>query len=84
MVCIESHATVQDVAGPVESFGFVSVVNSRMVSELSSVKFELKIEERTFILSGYHAMEFLASSFHYPVFAYAGIKKRTIGREQEY
>ena len=37
--------------GEVEkSFGFVGVVNSRIVSELSGIKFELKIEDRTFII----------------------------------
>ena len=51
MVCIKSHATVRDVVGEVEkSFGFVGVVNSRIVSELSGIKFELKIEDRTFII----------------------------------
>ena len=46
MVCIKSHVSVQvTVEGDqVETFGFVSVVNCRIVSELSGIKFELKIK----------------------------------------
>ena len=52
MVCIKSHTT--DVASHVtqaESFGFISVVNSRIANELSGIKFELKIENKTKLLS---------------------------------
>ena len=51
MVCIKSHALVQDGVdgGQVESFSFVSSVNSRIVSEPRGIKFELKIEEITYI-----------------------------------
>ena len=50
MVCIKSHTLVQGgVEGAqVVSFGFVSVVNSRIVSEPRGIKFELKIEEITY------------------------------------
>ena len=51
MVYIKSHTTdVASHVGQVESFGFVSVVNFRIVSELSGIKFELKIENITFII----------------------------------
>ena len=54
MVYIKSHTTVHDVAshvGQFEGFGFVSVVNFRIASEPSGIKFELKIENKTRLLS---------------------------------
>ena len=52
MICtIKIYISVQVASegGEVESSGFVSVVNFRMVSELRGVKFELKIEGITYI-----------------------------------
>ena len=45
MVCIKSLVSVQVVfeGDKVETLGFVSVVDSRIVSELRGIKFELKI-----------------------------------------
>ena len=55
MVCIQSHVSVQVTleGDQVEALGFVSIVNSRIVSKLRGIKFELKIEEITLD----HAME---------------------------
>ena len=46
MVCIKSLVSLQVVfeGDKVETLGFVSVVESRIVSELSGIKFELKIK----------------------------------------
>ena len=52
MVYIKS--TIHDVAsrvGQFEGIGFVSVVNFRIASEPSGIKFELKIENKTRLLS---------------------------------
>ena len=80
MVYIKSHTTdVASIVGQVESFGFVSVVSSRIASKLSGIKFELKIENKTFYYQAYLFLSFTVQFLHTQV-----IKNWTSGREQGY
>ena len=84
MVCIKSHISVQVTleGDQLESFGFVSVVNSRIASELSGIKFELKIENKTFY---YQAIECCLDTCFFPsLFSFCIRKNWMSGREQGY